>query len=86
VARKRKYKQHKAKKSEVEKTIARLAQTATPHMILGALNKEYRKYPKLSGTQAEYEFWVKCERSTGNLSSGMEKWLEEMLDEDDPKR
>jgi len=73
----------KFKRSEVEKKIAELARTVSPHTILRALNKEYKKYPKLSKSEAEYEFWIKCERSTGNLSSGMEKWLEEMIDEEE---
>ncbi|NRH21525.1 hypothetical protein HOO68_05800 [Candidatus Gracilibacteria bacterium] len=36
----------------------------------------------MSRSAAEQEFWIKCERSTGNLASGMEKWLEEMIDEE----
>lgn len=81
MARKRKH-VRKSKSGQVEKTMAELAKIASPHTILGALNKEYKKYPKLSKSDAEYEFWVKCERSTANLSSGMEKWLEEMVDEE----
>ena len=79
----RKRKQRKTKRSDIERKVAELARTVSPHIILRALNKEYRKYPKLSKSDAEYEFWVKCERSTANLSSGMEKWLEEMIEEED---
>ena len=79
----RKRKQRKTKQSEVDRKIAELARTVSPHTILRALNKEYKKYPRLSKSEAEYEFWVKCERSTANLSSGMEKWLEEMIDEEE---
>lgn len=82
MAHKRKRKKRLASRDEVEKVIRKVVETATPHTILGAINKIYKKYPSLSRSAAEQEFWIKCERSTGNLASGMEKWLEEMIDEE----
>lgn len=59
------------------------ARKAMPHVILQALAKEYKSYIKKSRSRAEEWFWVKCSRATANLGSGMEKWLDEMLDETD---
>jgi len=64
-------------------TIHELARKFTPGAILKTLAKEYKKYPRKSKTDAEYEFWIKVSRSTANLASGMEKWVEEWLDEED---
>lgn len=63
------------------------AQKVMPHVILQALAKEYKTYINKSRSNAEEEFWIKCSRASANLGSGMEKWLDEMLDDDDaPKR
>lgn len=37
----------------------------------------------MSKSGAEQDFWIKAERSTANLSSGMEKWIEEWIDEEE---
>jgi len=62
------------------------ARSAMPHTILQALAKEYKSYIGKSRTEAEEEFWIKCSRASANLGSGMEKWLEEMLDADGKTR
>lgn len=59
-----------------------LARKYMPSTLLHVLAKEYAKYPSKSRTDAEYEFWVKVSRSTANLSSGMEKWVEEWLEDE----
>lgn len=60
-----------------------LARKYSPATLLQVLAKEYAKYPAKSRTDAEHEFWVKVSRSTANLSSGMTKWVEEWLDEEE---
>ena len=62
------------------------ARKAMPHVILQALAKEYKSYIHKSRSTAEEEFWIKCSRASANLGSGMEKWLDEMLDEDSGTR
>jgi len=60
-----------------------IARKYSPATILQVLAKEYAKYPSKSRTDAEHEFWVKVSRSTANLSSGMTKWVEEWIDEEE---
>lgn len=60
-----------------------LARKYSPATILQVLSKEYAKYPAKSRTDAEHEFWIKVSRSTANLSSGMTKWVEEWIDEEE---
>jgi len=62
-----------------------LAREYLPSQILETLAREYRGYPRRSSTGAEQEFWIKVSRSTANLASGMDKWVEEWLDEEKEK-
>lgn len=76
----------KRKRDKGEKQLAHallpLVRKHTPHAILQIMSKEYQSYLRRSRSDAEHEFWVKCSRATANLSSGMEKWLEEWIDEE----
>jgi len=65
------------KQSNIEK----LARKVPPDDILHALSVLYEEYSVGSDSEAEVEFWLKCSRATANLSSGMEKWMEEMKEE-----
>lgn len=56
-----------------------------PHEILKAMSRQYSVFMRHARSDAEYEFWMKCTRATQNLSSGTEKWLEEMIDEEENK-
>jgi len=41
----------------------------------------YEEFSIGSTSEAEIEFWLKCSKACGNLSSGTEKWLSEMEEE-----
>lgn len=60
-----------------------LLRSVAPHTILGIMSREYGAYMRKSRSDAEHEFWLKATRSSGNLASGMEKWLDEWMDEDE---
>jgi hypothetical protein len=73
-----------AKRSQQEKLyriISRLTRKFKPDDILHEMSTVYEEYSVASDTEAEVEFWLKCSRATGNLSSGTEKWLWEMMEE-----
>jgi len=70
-----------AKQQELQRIIGRLAKTYKPDDILHELSMLYEEYSIGSKSEAEVEFWLKCSRATGNLSSGTEKWWGEMLEE-----
>lgn len=64
--------------------VIKAARTTLPHFILQALAREYRSYPRASEAgSAEQEFWVKVSKSTANLGSGMEKWVNEWQEEEE---
>jgi len=76
----------KRKRKSVEKIKSKLLpiiRSTAPHIILNVLSREYSSYVTRRQSDAEHEFWIKVSRSTANLGSGMEKWLEEWLDEED---
>jgi hypothetical protein len=73
-----------AKRSQQEKLyriIGRLTRKFKPDDILHEMSVRYEEYSIGAGSEAEVEFWLKCSRATGNLSSGTEKWLDEMVEE-----
>jgi len=73
-----------ARKSQQERfqsIMNRLSRRWKPDDILYELSILYEEFSVASETEAEVEFWLKCSRATGNLSSGMEKWFHEMLEE-----
>lgn len=71
----------KASQSELVRSVDKLSRTYKPSEILKRLSIVYEKYSAASTTEAEVEFWLKCSRACGNLSSGTEKWIYEMMDE-----
>ena len=70
-----------AKQDQLYNSIAKLTKKFLPDDILYELSLAYENNSVNSGTEAEVEFWLKCSKATANLSSGMEKWLEEMKEE-----
>lgn len=73
-----------AKKTQQEKLyriIARLTRKFKPDDILHEMSVLYEQYSVAGATEPEVEFWLKTSRACGNLSSGTEKWLDEMMDE-----
>jgi len=67
--------------SKLQSAIAKLAKKYKPDDILHELSMTYEEYSLMSKSEAEIEFWLKCSRATANLSSGTEKWFEEMREE-----
>jgi len=63
--------------------IVGIARKVWPHAILKALAKEYKSYPRHARNRAEFEFWDKVSKSTANLASGMEKWMDEFGEDDE---
>lgn len=73
-----------AKKSQQDKLyriIGRLTRKFKPDDILHEMSVRYEEYSIGAKSETEVEFWLKCSRATENLSSGTEKWLNEMVEE-----
>ena len=71
------------KKSQLTNILERLAKKYKPDDILHELSIIYEEYSIGASSEAEIEFWLKCSKATGNLSSGTEKWLNEMIEEEE---
>jgi len=83
MARKRARKKQRVSTEELKRKLLPVVRSVAPHQILGIMAREYASYVRKSQSDAEHEFWVKVSRSSANLSSGMEKWLEEWIDEEE---
>jgi hypothetical protein len=70
-----------SQQEKLYRIIGRLTRKFKPDDILHEMSVRYEEYSIASETEAEVEFWLKCSRATGNLSSGTEKWLGEMIEE-----
>jgi hypothetical protein len=68
-------------KQQLQNAIRKLAKQYAPDDILHELSISYEEYSIGAGNEAEVEYWLKCGKACGNLSSGMEKWFGEMLEE-----
>ena len=73
----------KTHKERLQSIVGRLARKFRPDEILHELSVLYEEYSVAGTTEAEVEFWIKCSRAHGNLASGTNKWLYEMLDEEE---
>ena len=71
----------KSKQQKLRSIVVKLSKKFAPDDILHELSTLYGEFSVAGGTEAEVDFWLKCSRATGNLSSGMEKWFDEMKDE-----
>lgn len=71
----------KTHKQRMQSIVGRLSRKYRPDEILHELSVLYEEYSIAGATEAEVDFWLKCSRATGNLSSGTEKWLHEMIEE-----
>lgn len=65
----------------LQRVVNRLIRKFRPDQIQHALGNVYEEYSVGSLTEAEVDFWLKCARASRNLSSGMDKWLYEMVEE-----
>ena len=81
--RRKKSRQQALSYEELKRVLLPLVQRVAPNHILEIMSQEYGKYVRMSKSGAEQDFWIKAERSTANLSSGMEKWIEEWIDEEE---
>lgn len=71
----------KPQQLKLQRIIGRLSRKFPPDDILHELSVVYEEYSAGADSEAEVEFWLKCSRATGNLSSGTEKWMGEMAEE-----
>jgi hypothetical protein len=71
----------KTQQQRLQSIIGRISRKYKPDDILHELSVLYEEYSIGASSEAEVEFWLKCSRATGNLSSGTEKWLYEMIEE-----
>jgi hypothetical protein len=62
-------------------TLQQLVRVYRADQIQLQLAKIYKQYSAGSLTEVEFEYWLKCNKASKNLSSGMLKWLEEMIDD-----
>ena len=67
--------------TKLYRIITRLTRKFKPDDILHEMSVLYEEYSIGSKIEAEAEFWLKCSRAAGNLSSGTEKWLDEAKQE-----
>jgi hypothetical protein len=73
-----------ARKSQQERfqsIMNRVSRRFKPDDILYELSILYEEFSVAGKTESEVEYWLKCSKSCANLSSGMEKWFNEMKDE-----
>ena len=80
---KRKKKTGKQRQEQLARIIYKLTRKYSPDRIQVELAKVYESYSIGSGTESEIEFWYKCSRASFNLSSGMNKWAYEMVEDDE---
>jgi hypothetical protein len=73
----------KTKHSTLVNAINRLSRSFRPDQILAELSNVYEEYSASSTTEAEVDYWLKCSRACRNLSSGTEKWLYEIGDDEE---
>lgn len=73
----------KKKKSQqqLQNIIGKINRIYRPDEILHELSVLYEEYSIASKSEAEVDFWLKCSRATGNLSSGTDKWFYEMAED-----
>lgn len=71
----------KTHQQKLKSIVGRLAHKFRPDEILHELSVVYEEYSVASDTEAEVEFWLKLSRAHRNLASGANKWLYEMVEE-----
>ena len=73
-----------ARKTESQKLasiVVRLTRKFSPDVIQRELARIYEEYSTMGESEPEVEFWLKCSRASHNLSSGMNKWAHEMIED-----
>lgn len=74
-------KSYKKQITKLASIIGRLTRKFSPDQIQHELANAYELNSIASTTESEVEFWLKCGRASFNLSSGMNKWAHEMVDD-----
>lgn len=67
--------------TKLERIVIRLTRKFNPDDVQAALAKVYEEYSIASTTEAEVEFWLKCAKASRNLSSGMNKWFHDAMED-----
>ena len=67
--------------ARLEQILIRVTRKFSPDTIQGMLGQIYEEYSVVGETEAEVEFWLKCRQASRNLSSGMNKWAHEMVED-----
>jgi hypothetical protein len=73
-----------ARKSQQERfqsIMNRLSRRWKPDDILYELSILYEEFSIAGESEAEVDYWLKLSKACGNLSSGAEKWYNEMIEE-----
>jgi hypothetical protein len=73
-----------ARKSQQERfqsIMNRLSRRFRPDDILYELSVLYEEFSIAGETEAEVDYWLKLSKATANLSSGAEKWFEDMVED-----
>lgn len=70
-----------AKNDKLTGTINKLVKKYHPYEIQRELAKQYDMMLRYVGSGGEEEYWIKISKSSRNLASGMEKWLDELIEE-----
>jgi hypothetical protein len=71
----------KTQHQKLQSIVSKLARKFRPDEILHEFSVLYEEYSASSDTEAEVEFWLKLSRAHGNLSSGANKWIYEMVED-----
>ena len=71
----------KLSESKLHNIVMRLTWKFSPDVIQGELARIYEEYSVAGESEPEVEFWLKCSRASHNLSSGMNKWAHEMIED-----
>jgi len=72
----------KSQQAKLQSILDRVTRKYSPDDILYELSVLYEANSAAGDTEAEVDYWLKCSRATRNLSSGMEKWLAEAIEEE----
>ena len=67
--------------NQLVSVVVRLTRKFSPDVIQGELARIYEEYSVAGESEPEVEFWLKCSRASHNLSSGMNKWAHEMIED-----
>ena len=67
--------------AQLASIVVRLTRKFAPDEIQAELGRVYEEYSAAGDSEAEVEFWLKCSRASHNLSSGMNKWAHEMIED-----